>query len=178
MAETKSDKPPVDPLPPWAGIALSILALGFFAFHVAGRLPLDGTALILLGAAVALLYLPHVSKLKLGDFEVELRERVARLEEDNEKIIAATTGPEHEISLFHTTLDAKTGQRPSLAEAMAEGPWAFRTLGALSRRTGKSPAETEAALRGMVASGLVVMLRRRDGQALWGLTPAGRGLPP
>lgn len=173
LPEPVAPKPPaVPPLPDWLAPALSVGLLGLLLLHLGGKVTVDTTALALIGLILLSWLLPLLSKLKVGGVEIELRERVAALEQETEAIVDAAAAPDHEVELFRTDTTA-----PTLREVLARGPYTFRSLSALSRATRLNPAEIEAELSAMVSSGLAVMVLGKGKRKLWGLTARGRSQP-
>jgi len=165
---------PLPPLPAWLSPVLSVAIGILLIIHLFTKTKMDTVALGLIGLAMLAWLLPRLSKFKAGGVEFELaqvQKTVQKLEEQTEAIVEAAAAPEGAAEVLRLTAETPP---QTLTEALASGPYAFRSLAALSSATGRTGHQIEIELAGMVADGRAVGVRGKGGRRLWGLTAAGR----
>ena len=171
----------------WIPLAFSLVAGLLLVLHFTGKITLDSPAVTLIGAAVLIWFLPLVTKIKLGDNEIELGQRVANVEaavaEDAERVDAlvdAQIAPEDTDDVDPSPdkalqKNALAADQQAILLALDHPRYTLRTVTGTRKESGlanNTAVSTELDL--LKDLGLVRTVTGKSGTPVWGLTQKGR----
>ncbi|MDQ2090911.1 hypothetical protein [Marimonas arenosa] len=168
----------------WIPLAFTLVSGLLLVLHFQGRITLDSPVITLVGAAVLVWFLPLVTRIKLGENEIELGKRMSEVE------MAVRQDAERVDALVDTQIapeaDDDGGAGPAAAEALDPDQAAIllaldhprynlRTVTGTRKESGlASNAAVAATLDRLKDKGLVRTVTGKSGTPVWGLTQKGR----
>ncbi|MBV0913329.1 hypothetical protein [Anianabacter salinae] len=157
-------------------VILLVLHLGSDTIKV------DGPALGLFGFAIGIWFLPIIKKFKLGDTEIELWDRLEKIEDDQKKVVDALSDPREAgfvvRGFARNATDTET-RDVALLRALGNPGAPLRpahaAAGDVSGTHQMDEREATARLSRLTTQGLAIRLHGSKGP-VWGLTPEGRAM--
>jgi hypothetical protein len=120
--DQQGDGPP-EPYRTYLPIGFTLVAAGLLWVHIRGGNTVDDTSITLLGVAVIVWFMPLVTRIKIGGSEIELGQRVGRLEVAKDQNLERLRDlEEREASLKETiaALEAANEKSEALLEMVAD----------------------------------------------------------
>jgi len=192
---------PPPPLPGWFPPVVSLVCIALFLLHASGTVTFDAIALLLLAGAVLVWVLPNLTKVKLGDLELDLKvdaliaaqaepegdpppfgpkdwlftNAINEIRVELPDLRPADADPNRDpVPMGRLVLPQAAPQRQSLRAALGASRYPLRNETGLMRDTGMEAAALRQELQALQDAGAAVGLTDATGRRLWGLTAAGR----
>jgi len=153
--------------------------------HFCLEIPIENEVLFLVGMTFLVWFLPFVTRIKVGDHEIELGRRIQETEEKRQKdaeFVAAFTDASTEVDGTGTGGDENlTPEQLSVLHALADERFTLRTVTGVFKtaRTDSggavsTKAKTEGVLQELLDLGMARTALGKSNTFVWGLTPTGR----
>ena len=177
--------------------AFTIVTAVLLVLHFMEKITLDSPVITLIGAAALLWFLPLVTKIRLGDNEIELGQRVAEVEAAQKAEAEKVDVLFENVTEVDDLSDPDVPEGTQSARAMLDIPvvegvekavllgldhpqYTLRTVRGVSRAVSKQDGDAvdrptvERALERLKDQGLTRTVPGKSGTPVWGLTQKGR----